>query len=79
VSEKPARSHAERRRRKATAEPTLTEALRARGYGHRATPHSPTSGKHEIYRLDTGDIVGQMTAAAAWDWLHQTEEVKRAG
>lgn len=49
-----------------TNEPTLTEALRAAGFGHRsATVHQP----HEVFRAADGVVVGRMHASEAWEFL----------
>lgn len=42
-------------------EPTISELLRARGYGHRPNRH----GAHAIYRLDTGEVVDHCHAGEA--------------
>lgn len=52
-------------------EPTLTEALRAAGYGHRACPQrGPSHGQcREVYEVVTGRIIGCMRVDEAWAWL----------
>lgn len=61
------------------ADPTLTEALRAAGYGHRKpTPEeSRHSYAHTIYRLGSGEVVGVMTASEAWRWLRKRASDER--
>ena len=51
-------------------EPTLTEALAARGYTHRKAERGPMYA-HHIMR--DGEIVATLTAAQAWEWLHAQE------
>jgi hypothetical protein len=46
-------------------DPTLTEALRLAGYGHRAH----TNGRQEVFELKTGKVIGAMRAREAWAWL----------
>jgi hypothetical protein len=46
--------------------PTLSEALLARGYEHRAASH----GAHDIVRISDGVVVTTLKASAAWEWVH---------
>lgn len=52
------------------AEPTLTEALLALGIGHRVPEEFPRSlYRRELYRLDTGEVVGLANAAEGWEFV----------
>lgn len=53
--------------------PTLTAALAARGYTHRATPTAITSGKRAILRDGGHEVVAELTAHEAWAWLRGGE------
>lgn len=44
---------------------TGTEALRLAGFGHRRTSRTETTQQHEVYRLDTGEVVATLTAHEA--------------
>ena len=48
------------------AEPTLSEALAARGYLNRAASH----GAHDIVRTSDGVVVTTLRASAAWEFVH---------
>jgi hypothetical protein len=47
--------------------PTLDQELRSRGYGHRDSDGAPSA--RTIYRISDGEVVGQMKAHEAWEWL----------
>lgn len=49
--------------------PTLTQALRSVGYGHRASA-ACLYGEREIYCVHTGRVVGCKRSGEAWDWLN---------
>ena len=57
------------------AEPTLTEALRARGYEHRPSAH----GARDIVRISDGVTVTTVRAAAAWEWVHAFDRMVAKG
>ena len=48
---------------------TLTEALAAAGYAHRAAADSLKPYAHVVYDARTGVTVGVMDAQEAWDFL----------
>lgn len=48
------------------SEPTLTEALLARGFSHRSASH----GAHEIVRISDGCVMTTVKASAAWEYVH---------
>jgi hypothetical protein len=49
-----------------SAEPTLSEALLARGHTHR----SAGGAAHEIVRMSDGVVVTTLKAHEAWEWVH---------
>ena len=46
-------------------EHSISDALAERGYGHRRNETSVSTGRHTVFKLDTGDVVGNMTAFEA--------------
>jgi hypothetical protein len=51
---------------------TLARGLAERGFGHRkASP--PVEGRQEVYRLDTGEVVGLWRWHEAWAFLRERE------
>lgn len=48
---------------------SIRERINALGFGDRRTRRSETTGRHEIYRLDTGEPIDNMTAHEAAEWL----------
>jgi hypothetical protein len=55
--------------RKRARAPSLEDALRAAGYGHRKTRETISSGQREVFDLKTGAVVGSMTAHEGWEFL----------
>jgi len=56
------------------SEPTLTEALAARGYTHRvAGGLGGAYGRHDVMDA-SGRVVGSGSAAEIWEWLKQTAQ-----
>lgn len=53
------------------ADLTIEQELAALGFGHRRVATTPNTGKHEIYRLIGGEVVGQMTAHEAVEFIAQ--------
>jgi hypothetical protein len=49
----------------------ICDRLAERGFGHRRTEFSPTSYRHELFQLESGQVVGEMTAHEAVVWLHR--------
>lgn len=47
---------------------TIEQRLQDAGYGHRQTPFSMNTGRHEIYRLDTGAVVGNYSAVESLEF-----------
>lgn len=60
---------------KHTREPSATVALLAAGYGHRP---GRFKGKHEVFSLATGEVMGAFDAAQAWQFLAALEAIPRA-
>jgi hypothetical protein len=52
-----------------SVEPTLTELLRAAGYGHERTKNADSTRRHRVYRLSDNETVGEFDAFEAADWL----------
>ena len=50
----------------ASAEPTLTEALLARGFSHR---QANALGAHDIVRISDGVVVTTVKANEAWEYV----------
>jgi hypothetical protein len=48
---------------------TLTKRLIAAGYGHMPNDRTEVTGKHTIYRIDSGSVVGDMTADEVVEFL----------
>jgi hypothetical protein len=48
------------------AQMSITEVLRLAGFGHRRSDRVAITYAHDIFRLDTGEVVGQMTADKAY-------------
>jgi hypothetical protein len=57
--------------------PSLTDALRQHGYAHEpsAKALANVTDAHRIYRIDTGETVGEFNTADAWDFLKRTHGV----
>ncbi len=47
---------------------TCTEALAANGYGH-GDNRSDNLYRRPIYSLETGEVVANLSASGAWDWM----------
>ena len=47
---------------------SATEALRAAGFGHRKTARTMFTYAHDVFRLDTGEVVATITAHEAHDF-----------
>ena len=54
---------------------TVSEQLRAIGYGHRQPAIFDTDRRQFIYQLDTGDIVGRMDAQEAAEWVKNPDRL----
>lgn len=50
---------------KPAADLTGTELLARAGFGHRRTAHSAATYKREVFRISTGEVVGEMSAHEA--------------
>lgn len=50
-------------------EPSISELLRRAGYGHEAKDHLRNTSKHRVYRLSTGETVGEFDAKEAVEFL----------
>lgn len=49
--------------------PTVSDELKAAGFGHRKTVTSANLGKREVFSIKTGEIVGVMSAMEAIEFL----------
>lgn len=47
----------------------LTDLLREHGYGHESTQGLKHTNKHRVFRLDTGETVGEFDAFEAFAFL----------
>lgn len=57
--------------------PTIAEILAKMGYGHRRSPRA-FYGEHEIYHIESGEIVGHHTAGEAIDAARAHAASRRA-
>ena len=57
-------------------EPTLTEALSARGFSHQKSTNVRKLGTHDVFN-EAGELVFQGTVVQAWAWLHWFDEQQR--
>ena len=50
---------------------TIEERLHDAGFGHRQTAFSMNTGRHEIYRLDTAEIIGNYSAVESLELIRK--------
>jgi hypothetical protein len=55
---------------------TISQVLETAGYGHRPSRHVKPCA-HDIYRLDTGEVVATLRAGEAYDFAMQALEARR--
>ncbi len=56
-------------------EKTIEQELAERGYGHRRNANSHNTNKHEIFDLETGEVVGVLSAIEAIEMLEAERDV----
>jgi hypothetical protein len=53
-----------------------TEVLRLAGFGHRKSERCLTGYSHDVFRLDTGEVVATITAHEAHDFARAALRAK---
>lgn len=50
---------------------TIEQRLQDKGLGHRQIANSTNTGKHEVYKLDTDEVVGLYSAIESLELLRK--------
>lgn len=50
---------------------TIEQRLLEKGFGHRQVANSTNTGKHEVYRVTTGEVIGLYSAIESLELLRK--------